>query len=59
MGSRKDKGKEEEEDLTYRLMAELEQLESLREDMQELGVTSLIEVEVRIAEIHLKLDAME
>lgn len=51
--------KKEEEDPTYRLMAELEQLESLREDMEELAVTSFAEVEARIAEIHANMDSLE
>jgi hypothetical protein len=34
----------------------LEWLESLREDMEELGVTTLQEVITRIEELHRKLD---
>ncbi|MDO8673773.1 MAG: hypothetical protein Q7O66_20375 [Dehalococcoidia bacterium] len=51
--------KEETAELTYRLMAELEQFECLSEDMQELDVTSLAEVEARIADINAQLDAMD
>ncbi len=35
----------------------LERLESLREDMEDLGVTTLAEVIQRIEEMHRKLDA--
>ncbi len=52
------KRQEEEESLEYKLMFELERLESLREDMEELGVKSLAEVEARIAELHIRLDAL-
>lgn len=34
----------------------LERLESLREDMEDLGVNTLAEVNQRIAELHKKLD---
>ena len=34
----------------------LERLESLREDMEELGVTTLAEVIKRIEEMHQRLD---
>lgn len=34
----------------------LERLESLREDMEDLGVSTLAEVNQRIAELHKKLD---
>jgi hypothetical protein len=34
----------------------LEHLESLREEMQELGVTSLAEIEQRIHALHRQLD---
>ncbi|HLI08106.1 MAG TPA: hypothetical protein VKV40_16175 [Ktedonobacteraceae bacterium] len=34
----------------------LERLESLREDMEDLGVSTLKEVSQRIAELHQKLD---
>ena len=34
----------------------LERLESLREDMEDLRVTTLAEVNQRIAELHRKLD---
>lgn len=34
----------------------LERLESLREDMEDLGINTLAEVNQRIAELHKKLD---
>ncbi|BCL79439.1 hypothetical protein ccbrp13_19040 [Ktedonobacteria bacterium brp13] len=40
----------------YSDMDQLERLESLREDMEELGVTTLDEVIERIAELNHKLD---
>lgn len=41
----------------YDLMLVLERLESLEEDMEDLGVTTLDEVRKRIAELHQRLDA--
>ncbi len=41
----------------YSEMERLEILESLREDMEELGVTTLQEVIARIEELHQRLDA--
>ena len=38
-------------------MERLEMLESLREDMEELGVSTLQEIITRIEELHLRLDA--
>ena len=35
----------------------LERLESLREDMEELGISTLAELIVRIEEMHIRLDA--
>jgi hypothetical protein len=35
----------------------LEQLESLREDMEELGISTLAELILRIEEMHKRLDA--
>ena len=45
----------DEED--YEEMDLLERLETLREDMEELGVTTLAEVIRRIEELHRKLDS--
>lgn len=45
------------DDMTeYDMMALLELLESIREDMEEAGVTSLAEVVQRIEELNKKLD---
>jgi hypothetical protein len=41
----------------YDDMELLERLETLREDMEELGVTTLDEVIQRIEELHQQLDA--
>jgi hypothetical protein len=41
----------------YDDMELLERLETLREDMEELGVTTLAEVIRRIEELHRKLDS--
>jgi hypothetical protein len=41
----------------YSDMELLEMLESVREDMEELGVNTLQEVIVRIDELHQRLDA--
>ena len=43
----------------YSDMELLEMLESLREDMEELGVTTLQEVIERIEELHQRLDAKQ
>ncbi|HLJ80544.1 MAG TPA: hypothetical protein VKT52_03585 [Ktedonobacterales bacterium] len=43
----------------YDMMLELERLESLEEDMTDLGVTTLEEVRQRIADLHKQLDAEE
>ena len=41
----------------YALLLTLERLESLAEDMEELGVTSLDDLRRRIADLHAQLDA--
>ena len=43
----------------YDALLRLEQLESLEEDMQDLGVTTLDEVRRLIAELHRQLDDAE
>ncbi|MGZ3638028.1 MAG: hypothetical protein ACXWQR_01100 [Ktedonobacterales bacterium] len=40
----------------YDTMMELERLESVEEEMRELGVTSLDDVRRRIADLHRELD---
>ena len=50
-------GEEAWDDEEYSEMELLERLESLREDMEDLGVTSLQEVVARIEELHRHLDA--
>ncbi len=44
------------EDDEYDTMELLERLETLREDMEELGVTTLAEVIQRIEELHRQMD---
>lgn len=43
----------------YDLMLELDQLETLKEEMEELSVSSLAEVIARMDELHRKLDDLE
>lgn len=40
----------------YELLLLLEQLETLREDMEELGVTSIAEIDAHIAALHRELE---
>ena len=42
--------------LEYDTMLELERLETLEEDMTDLGVTTLDEVRRRIADLHKQID---
>ncbi len=42
----------------YELLEQVERLESLREDMIELGVTSLAEVEERLTRLHRQIDEL-
>jgi hypothetical protein len=55
-----DEDEQEDEDFDpreYDTMVELERLESIEEDMTDLGVSTLDEVRLRIAELHKQLDA--
>jgi hypothetical protein len=59
-----DDERDEQEDATfdpaeYDSLLQLERLESLEEDMVELGVTTLDEVRQRIAALHREVDADE
>ncbi|HZO74448.1 MAG TPA: hypothetical protein VFB60_19755 [Ktedonobacteraceae bacterium] len=45
-----------EDDNEYDTMELLERLETLREDMEDLGVTTLAEVIQRIEELHRQMD---
>lgn len=40
----------------FDLLELVERLESLREEMQELGVETLADVEARIRQLHLRID---
>jgi hypothetical protein len=51
-----DRDDEEADEEEYEDMDLLERLETLREDMEELGVTTLAEVIRRIEELQRKLD---
>ena len=51
--------RDERDGAEYDLMMELDQLESLREEMEELGVASLDDIEARMRELHRKLDELE
>lgn len=42
----------------YDLMMELDQLETLKEEMEELGVSSLAEIATRMEELHRRLDEL-
>jgi len=58
MMSKQSKEEQEEwDDEEYSDMELLERLETIREDMEELGLTTLQEVIARIEELHRKLDA--
>jgi hypothetical protein len=46
----------EGDEIEYEEMELLERLETLREEMEELGVTTLAEVNQRIEELHRRLD---
>ncbi|HEX2923268.1 MAG TPA: hypothetical protein VHS28_04495 [Chloroflexota bacterium] len=50
-------GEPEQEE--YDLMMLLDQLETIKEEMEELGVSTLAEVEARIDDVSRKLDEMQ
>ncbi len=50
-------GEPDEEE--YDLMMELDQLETLKEEMEELQLYSLAEVEARMKELNQKLDQLQ
>ena len=45
--------------IEYELMTELEQLETLKEEMEELGVTSIADIDAKIEELNQKLDQLQ
>ncbi len=51
-----EKDNDEFDKMEYEEMELLERLETLREDMEDLGVTTLAEVIQRIEELHRRLD---
>ncbi|MEO7021225.1 MAG: hypothetical protein ABI234_13800 [Ktedonobacteraceae bacterium] len=56
MSQKSDKKQPDFDEEEYSDMELLEILESVREDMEELGVTTLQEVIARIQELHKRLD---
>lgn len=46
----------EQDQEEYELMMKLDELETLKEEMEELGVSNLAEIEARIAELNRQLD---
>jgi hypothetical protein len=55
----RDEEEERPDDADYDTLLLLERLESLLEEMEELGVSTREEIEARIAALHEKLDAEE
>lgn len=51
--------RDDREQAQYDLMMELDQLESLKEEMEELGVSTIDEIEARMRDLHQRLDALE
>ncbi len=51
--------RDDTEQAQYDLMMELDQLESLKEEMEELGVSTIDEIEARMRNLHQKLDSLE
>jgi DNA-binding HxlR family transcriptional regulator len=47
------------EKVEYDLMMELDRLESLKEEMEDLGVANLAEIEARIKELSRRMDELE
>jgi hypothetical protein len=43
----------------YDLMMELEQLETLKEEMEELGVSTIEEIEARMRELNRRIDELQ
>ena len=43
----------------YDMMMELEQLESIKEEMEELGVSTLAEIEARMEKLNRELDELQ
>jgi len=51
--------RERSEEAEYDLLLLLDRLESLLEDMDELGIRTREQLEIRIAEMHRKIDELE
>ncbi len=49
----------EQDQEEYELMMKLDELETLKEEMEELGVSSLAEIEARMRELNRALDDLQ
>lgn len=49
----------EQEQEEYELMMKLDEFETLKEEMEELGVSNLQEIDARIRELNLRLDSLQ
>ena len=49
----------EQEQEEYELMMKLDEFETLKEEMEELGVSNLQEIDARIRELNLRLDNLQ
>ena len=49
----------EQEQEEYDLMMKLDEFETLKEEMEELGVSNLQEIDARIRELNLRLDNLQ
>jgi hypothetical protein len=50
---------ERESGAEYDLMMQLEQLESLKEEMEELGVSTIQEIEARMRDLNRQVDELQ
>lgn len=50
---------DEQDQEEYELMMKLDELETLKEEMEELGVSSLAEIEARIGELNQELNNLQ
>ncbi len=49
----------EQDQEEYELMMKLDEMETLKEEMEELGVSSLAEIEARMRELNRALDDLQ
>ena len=50
---------DEQEKVEYELMTQVEQLETLKEEMEELGVSNLADIDAKLEELNRKLDELQ